>query len=120
MPPPILTPIPIPIRISMPMHTGPGFRSGPGSRSGSEVVSAMRALLLGLVLLAGCAALKKDTTVCPEYRNLRCMTGTSCQTDKRRGCKVCQCSMDVTEGGNEGQQGAVPPGAPQPLDDDPQ
>jgi hypothetical protein len=118
-------PPPIPIRIPMPMYTGPGSRydssrSGPGSRAGSGVASAVRALLLALALLAGCASLKKDTTVCPEYRTLRCMTGTSCQTDKRRGCKVCQCSMDVTEGGNEGQQGAVPPGAPQPLDDDPQ
>ena len=46
---------------------------------------------LALFLVAGCATLSKDTSVCPEYRNLRCASGTVCSMDQTRGCRVCQC-----------------------------
>lgn len=47
---------------------------------------------LFLVTCAGsCATLKNDTTVCPEYRNLRCAGHTYCDMDKARGCRVCRC-----------------------------
>jgi hypothetical protein len=54
----------------------------------------MRKLLLvaGLAL-AGCAHLKDSTTVCPEYRDLRCLTAPECSLDKARGCQVCRCSQ---------------------------
>ncbi len=42
--------------------------------------------------LSGCASLKKDRTVCPEYRNLRCGTEPDCTMDQARGCRVCRCS----------------------------
>ena len=51
-------------------------------------------LLLGagaLGALAACATLKKDQTVCPEFRNLRCAGRTVCDMDDARGCRVCQC-----------------------------
>jgi hypothetical protein len=59
----------------------------------------MRLLALLLVALAGCATLKNDSTVCPEYRNLRCVAGESCSYDGARGCRVCQCNnMDAKPG----------------------
>lgn len=51
--------------------------------------------LVALVLfgLVGCAAsLKNDSTICEEYRSLRCITAPECSMDQRRGCRVCQCS----------------------------
>ncbi len=53
--------------------------------------------LLGLVLLLAsgaalsCATLKKDQTVCPEFRNLRCVGRTVCDMDEQRGCRTCAC-----------------------------
>lgn len=41
---------------------------------------------------ASCAHHKKDQTVCPEYRSLRCTGGTQCSMDQERGCRVCQCT----------------------------
>jgi hypothetical protein len=53
----------------------------------------MRAMrrFLWMLLLAGCATLAKDESVCPEYRNLRCPNGATCSMDRTRGCRVCQC-----------------------------
>jgi hypothetical protein len=42
--------------------------------------------------LASCTPLKKDTTVCTEYRSLRCATAPECSYDRERECKVCRCS----------------------------
>jgi hypothetical protein len=36
--------------------------------------------------------MKSDRTVCPEYRDLRCMTRVECSMNAARGCQVCQCS----------------------------
>jgi hypothetical protein len=44
-----------------------------------------------LLFLSGCATLKKDQTVCPEFRNLRCVGRTVCDLDQDRGCRVCKC-----------------------------
>ncbi|HET9596643.1 MAG TPA: hypothetical protein VFP65_13730 [Anaeromyxobacteraceae bacterium] len=53
----------------------------------------MRTLLAALaVLAAGCAHLKGDDTVCPEYRDLRCATAPECAMDAARGCQVCRCA----------------------------
>jgi len=41
--------------------------------------------------VAACAHVKDDETVCPEHRDLRCMSGTDCAMDRARGCRVCQC-----------------------------
>jgi hypothetical protein len=49
----------------------------------------MRVFLLFLVV--GCRQVKKDETVCEEYRNLRCLSGTQCSMDTNRGCRVCRC-----------------------------
>ncbi|BDG10593.1 hypothetical protein [Anaeromyxobacter paludicola] len=48
-------------------------------------------LALCLLALAGCATLRSDETVCPEYRDLRCLTAPECSLDRTRGCRVCQC-----------------------------
>lgn len=63
------------------------------------------AILLG-TLLGACATLKNDRTVCPEYRELRCVGGAECSMDEVRGCKVCQCaSMDPE---TTDRQGRIP------------
>ncbi len=70
-------------------------------------------MLLGaLALVAGCASMRKDQTVCPEYRNLRCMAGPRCDMDQRRGCKVCECEkadLDTSSPGMGGDSRAIPP-----------
>lgn len=53
------------------------------------------ASIAGAALVAaasGCATMKADATVCPEYRNLRCATAPECSMDEQRGCRVCACS----------------------------
>jgi hypothetical protein len=54
------------------------------------------AAALPLLLVGSCATMKKDQTVCPEYRNLRCVGRTNCDMDQQRGCRVCQCE-DATQ-----------------------
>lgn len=62
-----------------------------------------KVLLLGavasLLTVTGCRALRgsfysleNDKTVCPEYRDLMCMSAVECSMDEKRGCRVCQCS----------------------------
>ena len=75
--------------------------------------------LLALLLLTACAANKKDTTVCPEYRELRCAADIRCTMDQARACRVCECSMDLNQNTSDTQQKAVPPGSPT-LDGEPQ
>jgi hypothetical protein len=59
----------------------------------------MRRLLVALVLVAGCRYAKKDQSVCPEYRDMRCVAGVRCSWNRERGCKVCQCEdLDGNEG----------------------
>ena len=55
------------------------------------------AALLACVLAAGCAHVKKDQSVCPEYRDIRCVGEARCSYDNSRGCKVCQC-QEMDEG----------------------
>jgi hypothetical protein len=55
-------------------------------------VKAKTLLGLGVFGLVGCASFKHDTTVCSEDRALRCATAPECSFDRKRGCKVCQCS----------------------------
>ncbi|HTT71014.1 MAG TPA: hypothetical protein VMG32_07290 [Anaeromyxobacteraceae bacterium] len=54
---------------------------------------AARQLALGVALaaLGGCAPLRSSETVCPEYRDLRCLTRVECSMDRGRGCEVCRC-----------------------------
>jgi hypothetical protein len=40
---------------------------------------------------AGCRTLHESGTVCPEYRDLRCLTPVECSMDRGRGCQVCAC-----------------------------
>jgi hypothetical protein len=47
-------------------------------------------LLLGLAG-AACAGVKARETVCPEYRDLRCLSPVVCTLDRARGCEVCRC-----------------------------
>lgn len=58
-------------------------------------------LLVGLagLSLAGCATLKNDRTVCPEYRGMHCATRPECSMDQARGCQVCQCQPAATNDG---------------------
>lgn len=52
--------------------------------------------------------MKSDRTVCPEYRDLRCMTRVECSMNAARGCQVCQCSS-AAAGPNGAQPSAIPP-----------
>jgi hypothetical protein len=63
----------------------------------------MRMVLL--LALCGCAHLTQDQTVCPESRDVRCLTRTVCSMDASRGCRVCRCEAASVEG---------PDGKPQP------
>lgn len=49
---------------------------------------------------------KRDQTVCPEYRNMVCTAGAQCTLDRARGCQVCQCNPIP---GLKPQQYDVPP-----------
>jgi hypothetical protein len=60
---------------------------------------------LALALLSGCAHFVNDTSVCPESRDLHCLTPPECSLDDARGCRICQCSP----------AGFVPPPSPDPL-----
>lgn len=71
------------LRESMTWHSG-----GVGSRLRSGLVLGCFALLL-----VGCAHRQADTTVCAEYRSLRCVAGSVCSLDRRRGCRVCHCAV---------------------------
>jgi hypothetical protein len=79
----------------------------------------MRRSLLGLcafALLAACAPMARNTTVCPEYRGVRCMTGTRCSMDRTRGCEVCRCEKAYLDGDTIGSpdEQALPPGGEPP------
>lgn len=62
-------------------------------------------LSLGMTLVAGCATVRHDTTVCPESRSLRCASDVACHVDRERGCRVCECAPVFY----------VAPGAPEPT-----
>jgi hypothetical protein len=66
------------------------------------------AVLAVLGTLGGCATLKGDRTVCPEYRDMRCATPPECSMDEARGCRVCQCSRPV----GADSTGTLPSGVP--------
>lgn len=72
-----------------------------------------RAFLLALALatgpLVGCASLKNDKTVCPEYRELRCMAAPDCSLDQSRGCRVCRCDYDLAHPPNTADQSRPTP-----------
>ncbi len=64
----------------------------------STAVRAARRATLGAALLvalsgAGCATTSSTVGagVCPEYRDLRCLTAPECSMDRQRGCRVCSC-----------------------------
>lgn len=50
------------------------------------------ACVVVLAALGGCATVKGRENVCPEYRDLRCLVETVCETDRARGCQVCRCA----------------------------
>ena len=50
------------------------------------------AAITSILAMAACATMKSDETICPEYRELRCMTDTQCTMDKERACQVCRCA----------------------------
>ena len=51
-----------------------------------------RVALIGVLVASGCVtALQQQSTVCPEYRNIRCVTAPECSMAQQRGCQVCQC-----------------------------
>jgi hypothetical protein len=54
--------------------------------------------LLFLLALCACAHVPQDQTVCPESRDVRCLTRTTCAMDAARGCRVCQCEAAAAEG----------------------
>jgi len=47
--------------------------------------------VLALVLGAACAGPRANQNVCPESRNVRCLTPMRCELDTRRGCDICVC-----------------------------
>jgi hypothetical protein len=46
---------------------------------------------IGLALGAACSVPLAQQPVCPEYREMRCLTGLKCQFDQGRQCDVCRC-----------------------------
>jgi len=63
------------------------------------------AAALGAASLLGCTHLKNDRTVCPEYRELRCVGVPECSMSTERGCRVCQCgSLDPETSDPSGRQ----------------
>jgi hypothetical protein len=74
-----------------------------------------RRLLVVLVLFpcwlagASCAHQQKDRTVCPEYRNMRCVAGPRCSMDHARGCRVCQCDAFDQPSEHPPDDNALPP-----------
>jgi hypothetical protein len=65
--------------------------SPPVARRSLRTLLALLLSLAAAPLVAACAHTRSDTVVCPEYRNMRCVTGPQCTLDRRRGCEVCQC-----------------------------
>jgi hypothetical protein len=71
-----------------------------------------RHLLLAVAVLAaaaGCATFRDSQTVCPEYRDLRCLTAPECSLDRDRGCQVCRCSPAAASPEQGSLPSAVPP-----------
>ena len=64
--------------------------------------------LFAAFALGACATLRNDKTICPEYRNLRCMTAPECSMDAKRGCQVCSCSP-ATVGPDRAPPSGLPP-----------
>jgi hypothetical protein len=50
-----------------------------------------------------------STTVCPEYRELRCLSAPECSFDRARGCEVCRCSGQDVRPDQAAPPSAVPP-----------
>jgi len=69
----------------------------------------MRVLLLAsMFTLVACAHHRDATTVCPEYRGLRCITFAECSYDRARGCEVCRCaSLEAPRPASD--RGTLPP-----------
>jgi len=63
-------------------------------------VRALLALAAAAATLS-CAHFRStnDRTLCPESRELVCLTAPDCSMDEARGCRVCQCSSGVPAGG---------------------
>ena len=51
--------------------------------------SVLCAVAAALVL--ACAGPLKNQPVCPESKNVRCLTGLDCEYDEKRACEVCRC-----------------------------
>lgn len=63
----------------------------------------MRTLLLAAAAAAALSCshfqfAKGDRTLCPESRELVCLTAPDCTMDETRGCRVCQCSTGTPAG----------------------
>ena len=70
---------------------------------------------LALVLAAACGAqLKKDGTVCPEYRDLQCVLPPECTMNKTRGCRECVCSSPTGQPSTAAPEEMGPPEASPP------
>ena len=46
-----------------------------------------------------------DRTLCPESREMVCLTALNCTLDEARGCRVCQCSTATMPGGRPEDSG---------------
>jgi hypothetical protein len=62
----------------------------------------MRRLVLlaaaGLALSCSHFQNTKDKTLCPESRDMVCLTAPDCTMDDARGCRVCRCSPATPAG----------------------
>ncbi len=70
----------------------------------ARVRRLLRPLALAAAAAAACAHPRAAETVCPEYRNLACMTAPECSMDRARGCQVCQCRPSAA-----GKEAPLPP-----------
>jgi hypothetical protein len=65
-----------------------------------------RVQTLAAFSLMSCAHLQSNESVCPEFRELHCMTAPECSMDPKRGCEVCQCRPAAADA-----EGKLPPPA---------
>lgn len=72
----------------------------------------VRWLALTLLVCTSCGPYfhRKDQTVCPESRDLHCLTNEVCAMDSARGCRVCTCADPSAPSDSNVDQPALPPG----------
>jgi hypothetical protein len=67
-----------------------------GHVSSGAATAATVATAAALFQVLAPPALEKQTGICPEYRQIRCVATVFCMYDELRGCDVCRCAAILT------------------------